>query len=103
MTSIYILSLEDGKYYIGRTSNVEARIKAHFEGRGSVWTSLYKPIDVVKVYQNASEYDEDKYTLIYMDKYGIQNVRGGIYCQSILPLEKVIQAQQAIYNAKIYV
>lgn len=94
------MRLENGKYYIGRTSSIESRIKAHFESKGCVWTSLHKPMDVIDTYQDCSPFDEDKYTLIYMEKYGILNVRGGSYSQPNLPQEKVIQAQQAIFNAK---
>ena len=33
------------------------------------------------------DYDEDKYTLKYMNKYGINNVRGGSFCELYLSEE----------------
>ena len=79
MVSIYVLKLEQNKYYIGKSQNVYSRIQNHFNGNGSVWTKKYKPIDIVEVIPNCSNFDEDKYTKIYMSQYGIDNVRGGAY------------------------
>ena len=38
---IYVLELEQGKYYIGKTSNLGERMTAHFEGNGSEFTKKY--------------------------------------------------------------
>jgi predicted GIY-YIG superfamily endonuclease len=78
-TNIYILQLKDGKYYIGKSDNVMKRYEEHLQGKGSKWTTMYKPISVVKVIENASPFEEDKITKEYMAKYGISNVRGGSY------------------------
>jgi len=79
MVFIYALQLQQGKYYIGKTDNPSFRLDSHFNSNGSVWTSLYKPIKVLEVIPNCDSYDEDKYTMKYMDKYGINNVRGGSF------------------------
>jgi len=79
MVFIYVLKLENDKYYVGKTNNPEFRLKNHFKNNGSNWTKLYKPIELVELISNCDDYDEDKYTIIYMDKYGIDNVRGGSY------------------------
>ena len=76
-TNIYILKLQGGKYYIGKTSDPMKRYKEHLDGKGSAWTKKYAPIGVEKVIKNASPFDEDKYTKEYMAKYGIDKVRGG--------------------------
>jgi hypothetical protein len=81
MLYIYILELEDNKYYIGKTTNPNFRLQNHNNGNGSAWTSKYKPIKLLELIPNCDHYDEDKYTRIYMDKYGIDNVRGGAYVQ----------------------
>ena len=79
MVTIYILQLEKGKYYIGKTNNIDFRLENHFNSNGSEWTKKYKPIKVLEIIKNCDDYDEDKYTRIYMDKYGINNVRGGSF------------------------
>ena len=71
MVLIYVLGLEQGKYYIGETNNFNNRIYDHFEGNRSAWTKKYKPIIVIETIDNQDDYDEDKYTLIYMNKYRI--------------------------------
>jgi hypothetical protein len=79
MVVIYVLQLEKGKYYVGKSKNVDVRINNHFYGNGSEWTRMYKPVKVVEIRENCDDYDEDKITRQYMDMYGIQNVRGGSF------------------------
>ena len=35
----------------------------------------------MELISNCDNFDEDKYTLKYMEKYGINNVRGGTFCE----------------------
>jgi hypothetical protein len=81
MVIVYILGLEQGKYYVGKTDCIEERILNHFEGDGAAWTQLYKIEDLLHIHENCDPYDEDKYTIQMMEKYGINNVRGGSFCQ----------------------
>jgi GAG-polyprotein viral zinc-finger/Ricin-type beta-trefoil lectin domain/Zinc knuckle len=98
--NIYVLLLEHEKYYIGRTSNIDSRVSSHIEGTGSEWTKLHKPLTTVETIQNADLFDEDKYTLKYMAKYGIENVRGGSYSQVILPIDVIRNIERQIRNAQ---
>jgi hypothetical protein len=82
--SIYILRLQGGKYYVGKTMNVAKRYQEHVNGQGAQWTRLYKPISVEQTIPNASPFDEDKMVKECMAKYGIENVRGGSYVQEEL-------------------
>jgi hypothetical protein len=79
MVYIYVLKLEQGKYYIGKTNNPQFRLENHCNGNGSAWTQKYKPLKVIKILQNKDDYDENKITFKYMDKYGVSNVRGGSF------------------------
>ena len=82
MIYIYAIKLEKGKYYIGKTSNPQFRLQSHFDSNGSYWTKKYKPLKVIEIIPNCDDYDEDKITIQYMDKYGINNVRGGSFVSS---------------------
>ena len=81
MVFIYVLLLTSNKYYIGKTNNPDIRLDSHFNSNGSKWTKIYKPIKVYELISNCDAYDEDKYTLKYMEKKGIDNVRGGSFSQ----------------------
>ncbi len=48
-TNIYVLQLKSGKYYVGQTNKVAKRFEEHKEGKGSAWTSTYKPVKVLEV------------------------------------------------------
>lgn len=78
MTNIYILKLEKGHFYVGKTTDVEKRYQEHLRGSAR-WTKKFKPVGIDKVIKNASPFDEDKYVKEYMLKYGINMVRGGSY------------------------
>jgi len=80
-TTIYILRLEGGHYYIGKSQNVITRYQEHLNGNGSAWTRKYAPVKLERTIEGASIFDEDKITKEYMVKYGIDKVRGGSYVQ----------------------
>jgi hypothetical protein len=80
-TNIYILRLEGGRYYVGKSDNVMNRYQQHLNGNGSAWTRKYKPVSLVKTIENASPFEEDRYVKEYMNIFGIQNVRGGSYVE----------------------
>lgn len=85
MESLYILQLANGKYYVGKTTDVKRRIKEHMSGHGSEWTKLYHPIKVLETRHIKDQHDENNTTKDLMKKYGVDNVRGGSYSQVILP------------------
>jgi len=89
MVFIYCLLLEKNKYYIGKTTNPVFRISEHFDNKGSSWTKIYPPISIEELIPNCDDYDEDKYVLKYMDKYGINNVRGGSFSKYKLSAESI--------------
>ena len=103
MRTIYVLKCEQNKYYIGQTNrNLEYRIYEHIFGSGSEWTKKYKPIKIIDIINNCDEMDEDKYTKIYMKKYGIDNVRGGAYVTLILSEDQCKTLNDLLNNKKDY-
>jgi len=58
MNTIYILKLEDNKYYVGKTKNINNRILDHFTNNGSEWTKKYKPIEIINEYKSDDIIDE---------------------------------------------
>tara|TARA_Y100000389_G_C17369980_1_gene468464 strand:+ start:115 stop:996 length:882 start_codon:yes stop_codon:yes gene_type:complete len=89
MTFIYILELVNNKYYIGSSKNPNKRINRHCNKRGSVWTKINKPIKTIDIIKEKSKFDEDFITIQYMEKYGIENVRGGTFSQITLKEEEI--------------
>ena len=101
-TNIYVLNLEGGFYYVGRTNDLTKRFEQHRTGtgKGATWTKIHKVISYDKVIENASPLDEDKITKEYMAKYGIDNVRGGSYVSIELSEFHRTAIQEEIWNAK---
>ncbi len=77
MVDIYVLELEDGNVYVGKTNRGKARLEQHIKGRGAEWTKLHKPKRVMAYYQGAKDSDEQKVTNQMIRKYGAKKVRGG--------------------------
>jgi predicted GIY-YIG superfamily endonuclease/transposase-like protein len=95
MESLYVLQLEDNKWYVGKTADIATRFKQHASGKGSAWTKSYNPVKIVETRRLKDQYDENNTTKEYMKKYGIDNVRGGSYTQVVLPedVEKVLKLE----------
>lgn len=82
---LYILELEQGKWYVGITSkNPKVRFEEHKLGkRAAYWTIKHKPIriesyeDLGHVSKEHAESYENKITRLLMKERGLNNVRGG--------------------------
>ncbi len=80
--NLYVLRLIKDKYYVGITHNDPLiRFNQHKYGIGAQWTKLYKPLNIVETFKSTNMFDEDKLTKMYMNKFGIENVRGGSYAK----------------------
>jgi putative endonuclease len=53
----YILRCSDGSYYVGSTTNLEARIATHKAGEGGDYTARRLPIEIVYAEEFASLHD----------------------------------------------
>jgi predicted GIY-YIG superfamily endonuclease len=78
---LYVLELENGKYYIGKSGDLTRRLSQHFlvDDHSSKWTRTHKPVKILEVEIMKTTWHEDFKTLLYMKKYGVENVRGGNY------------------------
>lgn len=79
---VYVMKLEDDCWYVGKTSNLNARIAEHFglNGRfhGAQWTQKHHPISIQEVV--VGDWDtENEITEKYIGMYGLDKVRGGKY------------------------
>ena len=80
---LYVLSLEFGKYYVGKTKDLVRRGIEHRNGRGAEWTKTY-PLVGLEHWFFGDETQEDLLTMMVMKRYGISNVRGGRWCSLTL-------------------
>ena len=74
----YVLELENGNYYVGRTMSLNVRLAYHWMGEGARWTKLYKPVRLLHVFVGDKEREK---TLMMMRIHGWQNVRGSSWCR----------------------
>jgi predicted GIY-YIG superfamily endonuclease len=81
---IYVLRLEEGKYYVGQSTDPERRFQEHLAGiKGSEWTKKYPPIEILKRVNTKLKDPwealklENRATIARVKEYGWQNVRGG--------------------------
>jgi len=95
---IYVLLLENGKYYIGRSKNVERRFKEHKKSENE-WLKQNKPIKILEQKPLQGLFDEDNKTKAYMYTHGIDNVRGGAYCNPALSQDTMKFIQKELIHA----
>lgn len=84
--TVYVLELENGKYYVGSTTNRKRRIQEHIKRRGSKWTREHKPVRLLREYRRIpSKYIlgmESRITAELMLEFGVNNVRGSMFCST---------------------
>lgn len=97
---IYVLSLEDDFYYVGKTKDLAKRFLKHKHGEGARWTALHKPISIIATYESEHDYDEEIKTLEWMDEKGIDKVRGGGYSNVVITEEEVEYIKKKISAMK---
>ena len=92
---VYVLLLENNKYYVGVTSNLKNRLYIHRSGNGALFTKMYeikKLIGTIKcsLFVNKvglfSDKDipshldcEELVTICFISEYGMENVQGAQY------------------------
>lgn len=85
--TIYVLALEEDKWYVGSTTRFSRRMEQHASDKGgSVWTKRYKPLRVHKVYRRVPQRYylglEAQVTAELMLEKGVNHVRGAMFAQA---------------------
>ncbi|TSJ39686.1 hypothetical protein FO440_18275 [Mucilaginibacter corticis] len=87
-TYLYLLKLQQDKYYVGQADQPQTRYQQHLAGQGAKWTQQYPPQSLLLIKEITIEHIsqinqyENWMTLHYMEKYRWQNVRGGHYLET---------------------
>lgn len=96
---IFVLKLINNKYYLGITDKKNFKIEDYLRINDTIWTILYKPIRVIEVI-NEDDINIDKYVHLYMNNYGVNNVRGGSYKRHHLTEDNIKSLKDLIENCK---
>lgn len=98
MTTVYAMQLENNKFYVGSTKNIETlKRKLVITAK---WTKLNKPIRICEEYE-ISLISKSTLTKYYMLLYGIENVRGGGYCSLNLENNTILSIQKLLDDVDI--
>lgn len=96
---VYVLNLEHGRYYVGKSKDPTARFHIHKSGKGAIFTAIHKPIGMTIVGPRNALFDEDNVVKSLMREHGIDMVRGGTYSQPYLPRTTIDVLRREILHA----
>tara|TARA_Y100000768_G_scaffold387158_1_gene377493 strand:+ start:3072 stop:3545 length:474 start_codon:yes stop_codon:yes gene_type:complete len=97
MLYVYVLSLIDNKYYI-TISDKYLTVKNINLIEKNEWTNKYKLINILEILENCTYEQVITITILYIKKYGINNVRNIYY-----PTIKVNDNFKKLINTKIFI
>ena len=83
MISIFVYELKNNKYFVYYTYNKEINCKTNEILNKFEFVRNNTVIKIIEEIYDCTIYDVDKIVKIYMNKYGIHNVKGGSYIQEI--------------------
>lgn len=72
--SLYILELQDNKFFIGLSDNLEETYEKHLDGMHDYWTYRFKPKSIKCTMENGDVLILDQYIEEYMRIYGEDNI-----------------------------
>lgn len=78
MLYVYVLLLSESKYYITNYESIVSLSKFTLTDKNE-WLNKYKIINIDELFTKCSCEDVNRITKIYVDKYGIENVRNVYY------------------------
>ena len=98
---VYILKLQHGKFYIGFTENIGLRLLQHLQGKGAIWTTLYRVESLLHLYLHVSQVEEWRLTLEWIKRYGREHVRGAGFCRIVPPSLDVLNKAMGRWSRNI--
>jgi hypothetical protein len=99
MQLLFVIRCQEEKYYLGLSNNFVSIFFKHLENLENVdWMNIYKPIELVHIEQFFDIEMLNCCVLRYMDYYGIENVRGGHYSNTVLNFEQYDEIMCQINN-----
>lgn len=82
--AIYVLKLENNKFYIGSTKDIKQRMLYHKECPNE-WIKKYPIINIYETIESITDIEiENNLVKIYMSNYGINSTRGGSFSELYL-------------------
>ena len=96
MTDVYVLKLQNGNYYVGKTDRGEERLKEHVKGRGAEWTKMHKPEKIHAYYRNAGDSGEKKVFNQMVKKYGAKKVRGAHFTKRKVSAAELRKMEESV-------
>ena len=81
---LYLLKLDQNKYYVGITPDFTKRFEKHKNGEGSYWTKKYKVIEILSFKNVPEKYASSEETILTCEMmliHGINNIRGAQFSQ----------------------
>ncbi|MBN1215457.1 MAG: hypothetical protein JXA99_08425 [Candidatus Lokiarchaeota archaeon] len=79
---VYVLKLQNEKWWIGKTKDIKKRMREYKKGRSNQWIKIYPLISLEEIDEQSKLSEK---MLEYMKKYGWENVRGTCYYENISP------------------
>lgn len=106
-TFVYAIILEQGNIYVGITQFPVYRLYQHHTRQGAAWTRLHRPIRGYSMLRlipkgvSPGVY-EDMFVKLFMQRHGIQAVRGGTYSSVQLGGAQVSSIRSELQHATRY-
>ena len=90
-SGVYVLRTSDGLYYVGKSTDIDARIQEHRSGGGASCISGSSFSEITRLLTSGSASDLESWerneTLQRMKLHGIENVRGWMFTEARLSHE----------------
>jgi len=93
MKYIYLIELKSNKYFVELTNNIINNLKTDFYRFNYPWTRKYEPVKIIErtMIEDVDIYKLDEFVKIYVNVYGIDNVRGGKFNTIKLESESILE------------